>query len=82
VFRVEDSRELGRGALTNNEETAVAAWHLQREELYRVVYRCDDDILVGGDGGNEYFRECVDGQWTGQIPLCGKSCVYILISWA
>ena len=62
------------------EEINETTWN--NEELHRVVYRCDHDSLTGGDDGNEYYRDCVDGQWTGQIPLCGTFRLFILIPWA
>ena len=52
------------------EEINETNW--DNEELYRVVYRCDDDPLMGSDGESGYFRECIDGKWTGENPQCGK----------
>ena len=43
------------------------------KELDRVVYRCDNDLLMGNDGRNEYYRQCVDGRWNGETPECGES---------
>jgi hypothetical protein len=53
------------------EEINETTWN--NEELFRVVYRCDHDPLTGGDDGNEYYRECVDGSWNEEIPQCGES---------
>ena len=82
---MKDSWKTGRGALTYNEEGTVAELHFHHvveeliettwsnEELDRVVYRCDNDLLMDGDGGDEHYRECVDGQWTEATPECGES---------
>ena len=83
---IEDDSELGRGALheiflqnhkqTNKpyvvEEISENTWN--KQELYRVVYRCDYDPLMGSDGesGYYFFRECIDGKWTGENPQCGE----------
>ena len=73
VYRVDNSSELGRGAVGVQggvtEEISETSWN--KQELYRVVYRCDDDSLMGTGGESDYFRECVDGMWTGENP-CGE----------
>ena len=70
VYRVDNSSELGRGAVGVQggvtEEISENSWN--KQELYRVVYRCDDDSLMGTGGESDYFRECVDGMWTGENP--------------
>ena len=53
------------------EEISETTWN--NEELDRVVYRCYNDLLMDGDGGDEHYRECVDGQWTEATPECGES---------
>ena len=53
------------------EQINETTWN--NEELHRVVYRCDNDLWMGDDGSDEYYRECVDGKWTGEIPQCGES---------
>ena len=53
------------------EQINETTWN--NEELHRVVYRYDNDLWMGDDGSDEYYRECVDGKWTGDIPQCGES---------
>ena len=73
VYRVDNSSELGRGPLGQSdviEEISENTWNEQ--ELNRVVYRCDNDLMMDIGGEEEYFRECIDGKWTGENPQCGK----------
>ena len=55
----------------NTTQINETTWN--NEELDRVVYRCYNDLLMDGDGGDEHYRECVDGQWTEATPECGES---------
>jgi hypothetical protein len=64
-----------------NEEINETTWNIEEmnettwdnEELYRVRYRCDSDLLIGGDDRRKYYRECVNGSWNGEAPECGES---------
>ena len=34
---------------------------------------------MGSDGGNEFYRECVDASWNGETPECGESRVFNVV---
>ncbi len=70
VYRVEDSLELGAFGQNDLVEEIGEDWNQQ--ELYRVAFRCDNDPLMGSDGEKNRYRDCIDGKWTGENPLCGE----------
>ena len=49
------------------------------EFVRRVAYRCNSDLLMGSDGGNEFYRECVDASWFGETPECGELRVFNVV---
>jgi hypothetical protein len=61
----------GKVLIVKNPEINETSWG--KEEIRRVEYRCDTGLLTGGDLVSKYYRECLNGTWTEEVPQCGES---------